>query len=352
MPMLDFIVVGQGLAGTVLADTLIQNNKSIVVIDDTSYSTCSRVSAGLFNPMVFKRLNKSWMIDDLWKFTENYFLFLEKRFNETVYYKREILKLFFEENEKKFWHEKVGNGLMLDYMSGVVGQDYFTNELVNPFGAGIVKNAGNVDVRKVLLLLRDFFISSKVLIQERFLFSELILKEGYVKYKELEAKKIIFCEGFRAKNNPFFDWLPFKLSKGEILTIEMVFPWPLQVVNKGVFVLPLSDHIYKVGATHNWLNMDESPTSEGREELCLKLSRIMKVPYTILKHEAGIRPTTSDRRPLIGIHPEYETVGIFNGMGTKGVLLAPYFASHFIDFLDGKTTLNKEVDINRSWKGN
>ena len=68
----------------------------------------------------------------------------------------------------------------------------------------------------------------------------------------------------------------------------------------------------------------------------------------VLEHEVGIRPTVIDRRPLLGKHPEFDNILIFNGLGTKGVMLAPYFAQHLVDFIEGNILeLEGEVNINR-----
>ena len=120
-----------------------------------------------------------------------------------------------------------------------------------------------------------------------------------------------------------------------------------EIIIKGVSILPLGENLFKVGATNTWYNLDEIASEQGKNELCEKLDKILKVPYKIIEHKAGIRPTVKDRRPLIGLHPRYPSVAIFNGLGTKGVMIAPYFANEFVNFLEGIHGLSKEVDINR-----
>ena len=73
----------------------------------------------------------------------------------------------------------------------------------------------------------------------------------------------------------------------------------------------------------------------------------MNVPFEVVDHKAAVRPTVKERRPFIGIHPNHKQIGIFNGLGAKGVLLAPFFASHFSEYLLGKTELMKEIDVKR-----
>ena len=89
------------------------------------------------------------------------------------------------------------------------------------------------------------------------------------------------------------------------------------------------------------------PTSKATDEIKSKLEKILKYPYEIIGQKAGIRPTTQDRRPLIGKHPEIGNAYIFNGLGTKGVSIAPYFSVMFTNWLLGEGTLSSEVDIKR-----
>jgi glycine/D-amino acid oxidase-like deaminating enzyme len=112
-------------------------------------------------------------------------------------------------------------------------------------------------------------------------------------------------------------------------------------------VIPLGDNQYRLGATYTWDELDNIPTETGRNNLTEKYQKLMKPSMEILSHQAGVRPATKDRRPFIGMHPEFENIGIFNGLGSKGVSLAPYFAKQFVDFLVYQKELHPEVNINR-----
>ena len=173
-----------------------------------------------------------------------------------------------------------------------------------------------------------------------------------VTYKGIQAEKIIFCEGFRSQENPYFKGIPFKLTKGEILTIripdlsesDLLYR---EIVTKLGFLLPLGNGLFRVGATYNWQDLTENTTAEGLAELKLKLERLLNRPYEIVEHKAGVRPTVSDRRPLLGFHPLYPNLGIFNGLGTKGILLAPYFAQLMAIHSITGLPIDSDVDVNR-----
>jgi glycine oxidase len=346
----DYIIVGQGLAGTVLAHTLLKQNKSLLIVDLPSMSMASKVAAGLWNPVVFKRLVKSWMADDLLEYMDSFYPEVELLLNEKFYHKKQIVKPFSEQQEKVLWLKKTSEEIG-KYLNPTIQSDFLTDIIHNLIGAAEVLNAGNIDTNVFLNASQAHFKSKHLLLEEAFDYNELILSSNEVVYKGIVAEKIIFCEGYKALDNPYFDWLPFKLTKGETLTIRI----PLlhqkglvsKVINKGVFVLPLGDGLYKVGATYEWEDLTDLPTEKGKTFLIGQLNKLLKVPFEIIEHKAGIRPTVKDRRPLIGLHTEHPNLGIFNGLGTKGVMLAPYFAKQFVDFLEMEIPLNKEVDIAR-----
>lgn len=347
----NYIIVGQGIAGTVLAYTLLSRGKTVLIIDEKKENTASKVAAGLYNPVVFKRLVKSWRADELIPFMDKFYSELEELLAQKFYHKKQIVKIFTEENEKEFWIKK-SNEEVGKYLSKNIGQDFFVGNVISPLGSSEVTNAGNLDTNIFLNASHSYFKKKGILLNEKFDFEKLVVEENQILYKEIVAEKIIFCEGYKAIENKLFTWLPFKLTKGEILTISIPKLGETKnsfekVINKGCFVLPIGNNLFKVGATYEWSDLTENKTEKGKNELINKLKKVITAPFEIVEHKAGIRPTVSDRRPLIGLHPKHNTVGIFNGLGTKGVMLAPYFANHFAEVLENEISLDKEVDILR-----
>ncbi len=350
----NYIIVGQGLAGTILAQTLIKKGRSVVIIDEQGPSSASKIAAGLYNPVVFKRLVKSWMADELISSMNEFYSNAEQLLNEKFYFKKQIVKMFSEEQEKALWlkksHEDVGK-----YLSKTIQNNFLIDIIHNaPTGeSSEVIDAGNLDTGLFLEAFRNYFKNNDQLLEEKLDYDKIIISENSVNYKNFTADKLVFCEGYKGLDNPYFKWLPFKLTKGEIITVKIPLlsqketDWSDKVINKGVFILPVGNNIYKVGSTYEWTDLTEQPTEKGRAYLIEKLDKILKVPFEIIDHRAGIRPTVNDRRPLIGIHPKHPALAVFNGMGTKGVMLAPYFANQFFDFLENNLPLHKEVDIAR-----
>jgi glycine oxidase len=345
----DYLLTGQGLAGTVLAHQLLTKGRNFRIIDDPSLSSSSKVAGGLFNPVVFKRLVKSWMADEQLECAEVFYRKMETLLGASFFYKKELLKIFSEEQEITLWNKKRGEEVG-KYLSPVLDSTDLSSSIEAPMGYASVTGAGYVDVLTFLNLSRDYFKSKSLLVEEKFDHEQLQLTSSGVSYKGMQAPKILFCEGHLASANPWFTWMPFNLAKGEVLTVKIPGYERNDVVNKGVFILPIGKGLFKVGATFAWDKLDEVPTDGAKEDLIQRLKKVLKLPFEIVGHQAGIRPTVINRRPLIGVHPLKSQLCMFNGMGSKGVMIAPLFAGHFMEHLEKGVSLNQEVDIRRFWK--
>jgi len=342
----DYIIVGQGIAGTVLAYSLLKKGRSVTVIDDPTLSSCSRISAGNINPIVFKRLVKSWMADTVLPFATAFYRDAEKLFATELFLEKQVVKLFTEEQEKTFWKKKCAEGTA--YVSDIFLDEFHNNELDNSMGAGVVNNAANVMVNEFIELTTIHLRKLKAVFPGTFDFQKLEIIDGEIKYNDLSAKRIIFCEGWKVMQNPYFSYLPLRPAKGEMLVVRIAdLELEDKIVHKGIFILPLGNNLFKVGATYDWEELNDVPTEKAKEQLIEKVKKVLKVPFEVDGHLAGVRPAVEDRRPLIGMHPEHKSLGIFNGMGTKGVMLAPYFADQFIEHMENNAPLDHEVDIRR-----
>ena len=343
---IDFIIVGQGIAGSVLSLSLIKAGYTISVIDSPNLSTSSKVAAGIWNPIVFKRLTKSWLADDLIPELQAFYNFWEKELNTTFVHQRSIIKAFTEEQEKNLWIKKsVEGNLFLDkqtYEDLAIDENYTVNSYSK------VLQAGNLDVAHFIESIKSYLITKQSYNEERFDYHQLNITENEITYNSVIAKNIIFCDGHLITKNPFFNWIPMKPAKGEVLTIHCTeLKLKQDIFNKGFFILPLGDDLYKVGATYEWEQLNDIATEKGKDELLKKLSSVITSPYQIISHDAGVRPSVIDRRPVVGHHPEYKNLFIFNGLGTKAVMLAPYFAKQLVASIQTNTPINSEVNPNR-----
>jgi len=345
--MRDFLIVGNGLAANILAHTLKTNNLSFSIIGHSALSNCSNVAAGIWNPIVFKRFTKSWLADELIDFLVPFYTNIQSQFKKQIITHRPIIKSFFEEQEKTLWLKKAHGELEQFLDKTIYSQPLDTYKhckLEAEFG--IVKNCGNLDVATFIIESNKLFYS--FFKEETFNYGDLSIETDFVKYQNTNYKNIIFAEGYLVKNNPFFSWIPLNPAKGETLTITSnALEIENAIINKNGFIFNTSRTIFKVGATYEWQDLTDTPTQKAKAELEQKLTHLISCNYQITNHEAGIRPSSIDRRPIIGAHPKHKNLHIFNGLGTKGVMLAPYFANNFVLFYQQKRELINEVNIKR-----
>ena len=342
----DFIIVGQGLAGSVLSLSLIHEGFTVCVIDKTDLSSCSKIAAGIWNPVVFKRLTKSWLADEIVPELISFYETVEEKLQISFVTKRYILKAFTEEQEKVFWQKKAETDN--EFLDKRVYEDLKITKNYTLKSYSKVLNAGNIDVALFLEATKNAISKSQIFIDEEFDYEALSETQNGVNYKSIVASKIIFCEGHLISRNPYFSWVPLKPAKGEVLTITCKDMFlDNSVLNKGFFMLPLGNDIYKVGATYEWENLNDVPTEAKKMELISKLETVISTPYQIIKHEAGVRPSVSDRRPIVGKHPEISNYFVFNGFGTKAVMLAPYFAKQLVNHFKNGHPIMEEVNPSR-----
>jgi glycine/D-amino acid oxidase-like deaminating enzyme len=249
-----------------------------------------------------------------------------------------------EQNE---WMGKSSDIPYKNYIAHLSAKSCFDGEVNDPIGGITLTQTGYLDTQKYLGAVREYLEARAAFKKEGFDADKLVIGENGVTYDNVTAKKIIFCQGVQNASNPWFRYLPVIPLKGEFLTVQS--RWKKDVIlNRGVYMVPGSQtDEWRVGSTYN--RNDEFPgiTSWARRELMEKLGDIFRLQYTITGQYWGVRPTTPDRKPVIGMHPEYKSLIIFNGFGTKGVSLAPYFSEVLIRWVGNEGTINKEADVTR-----
>lgn len=346
MKHFDSIIVGQGLAGTCMAIQLLEQQKSICVIDKFQTNTSSKVAAGIFHPMAFKKLKMSWKSDVLIPYAEKFYKESEDFLQSKFLYQKDFYRIFASNKEQNDWSIQSSNTLNALLENRQLSNTNISQE----FGSGIVKNSFRLDSKCFLEAFKKHSADKQFFLEGEINTSDLEVSETKIVLRKLgiSSNNIIFCEGQSVFNNQYFKWLPLSLTKGELLTVECKGLNLDAIVNKNFFVAPLGNNLYKVGATYEWYDLTDKPTEKAKQQIIKKFKGLVSLPFKVIRHEAGVRPTVSDRRPLIGVHPRYNNLVVFNGMGTKGTQLAPYFSKCLLEYLGGvKEALPKEVNINR-----
>ncbi len=346
--MYDYIIVGQGLSGSLFAYKCIQQNKTFLIIDSKG-NNASKVSSGMYNPVVLKRFTPVWNALGQIEKVEEFFKDIEQYLNIDLIEKSRIDRIFHSADEQSTWLKKAKREDLNPFLSTKI-ESIDNPYIENDFGVGEVLRGGKVHVREFLSAFRNILKEKEQLLEEQLDYTRLEIEDSLVKYKAIKASRIVFCEGYGLKKNPFFNELPLVGNKGETMVIKAPELKLDRVVKSKVFIMPLQEDYFFVGATYNWDDKDEIPTEEGKDELVSKLKTFLKIDFEIIEHNAGLRPTVIDRRPLVGRHKDHHNVYVLNGLGTRGIMLGCSMADELFNFIENKKALTKEIDINRFQK--
>lgn len=343
--MKDFLIVGAGLAGISFAETAIVNGKSFIVINDDSQNS-SKVAAGLYNPVVLKRFSlpqdAAIHLDYMGPFYQKVYDRVGVQFDHSL----PVYRKFASVEEQNNWFQAADKPALEPFLLPEVQYERYES-LSAPFGFGKVLHTGYIDTIALLDGYHNYLKSIDALINGSFDYSELQLHGDYISYKGIEAEHIIFAEGFGIHANPYFKYLPLDGTKGELLLIKAPELKLDVAVNASIFILPVGDDVYKVGATYEWYDKTAVPTEAGKQELLEKLNELITCDYEILEHLAGIRPTTKDRKPLIGTHHLHKNVHLLNGLGTRGVMLGPSMAKELYESIVSGEPVRRDVGLQR-----
>jgi len=347
MKKVDYIIVGQGIAGTCMALKLLKENKSFIVIDN-HFHKASSIAAGIYNPVVLKRFSIVWNAVKQIKRLREIFTDFEQLLNKKYLYNFPVYRIFNDEQEKKTWLKKATTHPdLIDYLSTDTEQLNNFSSIKEPIGSGEVMHTGRVDLTSLLQDFKNYLDENNLFLDEKFDFDLLKITEDSTHYKNFEAKRIIFSEGYNILNNPYFKTLPIIGVKGEVLKVKTNAVLPEAVVKGKEFLMPLEDGNYFVGATYDRDNVNYDITTEAEDYLVNGVKQFLNDEVEVIEQKASIRPTVIDRRPIIGEHPTIKQLICLNGMGTRGTMLAPVMVDELYNFLEHNLPIDKEADIAR-----
>lgn len=330
----NILIIGAGLAGLSLAYQLKKKGHSILLLDKGE-NFSSAIAAGMVNPMVFRRMNKSWRLDEFMPIAIEFYKELELLLNVKFYHPIPIYRCFSSQQEKTWWKEKSAKSEYSNYLVESLLENKFTNDIKSEFGIGIVQQAFWINAGMFVQALRDYFFSNDELIYQDFDLEKFDTLNKSYNSKFFDA--VVFCVGYAQQKLPFFEHVPIQQTKGQLITIKSNGLSNDYSLNRKCFVIPVGDNLFKVGATYEWHNDTTHCTQEGLSEIKEKLAHLYSGDYKVVRQEAGIRPTVSDRRPVLGKSHLHNHIYLFNGLGTKGYMMAPLLAKEMTDLIiDGK----------------
>lgn len=341
----DYIIVGLGLAGIAFTEQLLKHQKPFLVYEDDS-QTSSLVAGGVYNPVILKRFTPVWNAESQLQKALPFYSSLEEKLQIRVDTKFTTKKAFKSIEDQNNWFAASDKPVLSKYMNSKISREKI-HGVVGDFGFGEVYETGRIDTKMLVSAYRKYLEQTNNILYEPFNYEGMSFSKDGVQYGDVRAKYIVFAEGYGIVHNPYFNYLPLNEAKGELITIHAPDLNIDFLLKSTLFVLPLGEDLYKVGATFNWKDKTGMPSQEGKEELVSKLKNVITVPYTIIEQSAGIRPTVKDRRPMIGKHPKMDQLAVLNGLGTRGVMIAPTLAEDLFDHIEHNKSLDAEVDIKR-----
>jgi len=349
--MKDVLVIGQGICGTFLTWWLEQKGLSFVVIDEERPSTASRAAAGLINPVTGRRIVKTWMIDELLPFAEEAYAAISRELNTSILKPARVIDFFPTAQMRLAFLKRLEEDPQ--YLELPADEQAWSAQFKYDLGYGMITHCYLADLPGLLPAWRRHLLQKNALDQSPFIPASLIIEKDRILYGDITARHVIFCDGIESFHSPYFSRLPFAPNKGEALILDIP-DWPsglpVPVFKKGLTLAPWKDGLFWVGSSYEWSFTNPTPTDTFRQRTEAFLKDWLRPSFRIRDHIASVRPATLERRPFVGFHPLHPTVGILNGMGTKGCSLAPYFAHQLVEHIVNGKPIQPDADVRRFTK--
>ena len=341
MSKFDFIIIGQGLAGSILAYSLIQRNHNVLVIDNDHHNSSSKVAAGIINPITGHRLNITEGFESYFTVAEKLYLELEKELRCKIYCSVPQHRMIKNQGQLDYYKQRITEPqyqLLLSKQR--VQSSYFRP---NDFGSVAISQTSVLDTKLCLETIKQWLIKQNAYLEKSIKYEEIKTTDSEVIVGNIKASKIIFCEGYQAINNPWLDHLPFKLSKGDILTLQADTKVDT-LLNWGYWLAPtIGKQTVKLGSNFVWNDQNLKPDQKHANKFLQDLGNKTTIRSKLISHEVGIRPTTTQRRPFIGKITKLDHAYCFNGFGSKGCLLIPFYAELLCEHLNDRAALPIEI---------
>lgn len=338
----DYLIVGQGLAGSAMAMALIDHGVSVMVIDKEKPNSASRVAAGLVTTLAGKGMNPSWRQGEYLPVALEYYRKLERLSGKKLFHEMELLKIFDDaKQEAKFqrkkeqvaaWHGEAEEGDLVDWVAAC--------------GGFLMQQGGYLKANTYLEVVQEQL--GECYARRGFDAGLLEFSDDGISYEEISAKAVILCLGVDGLvgEDSRFHFLDHRSAKGEMLLVKIAGKPEDKIISKNGWLVPMGDSLYKVGATYEWRDMEGVTTAEGRAEVEAKLRGILgNDDFEVIAHTAGVRPIVRKSQPMVGAHPCFPRVKLFNGLGSRGVITAPSVAKHFAEHLVEGKALDSELDV-------
>lgn len=341
----DYLIIGQGICGSFLSHDLLNAGKSVMVIDENRPGTASKVASGLINPITGRRMVRTWEIEKLMPYAVQAYQNWGNELGTPLIRQCNILDFHPTPQMVLAFAERINEEK--EYLRIPDSPEAWKQWFNYDFSIGETSPCWLVEMHSLLSGWRKELMQKNCLLEELFNVKDCIIGNDEIRYKGITAHKIIFCEGSAGFENPYFKMLPFARNKGEALIVAIPGLPRTHIFKQGITLVPWKEDLFWVGSSYEWDFTDLEPTPAFRIKVETQLQQWLKLPFEVIEHLSSDRPANMERRPFVGLHPVHETVGIFNGMGTKGCSLAPYFSNELASYLVNGTELHPQADVRR-----
>ncbi len=338
------LIVGQGLAGSLLADRLRLRGRDVVVIDRESGPRSSLIAGGLFNPVTGRKGNLTWLAEALFSFLADYYPSAEARLGASFYHPMPIYKPFADIEQQNHLLSKTGDPAWVPFLNEQMANPD-PKHVLAPHGGMEICRGGWLDVPEFLRAVRHDLAHAYQ--TAAFEWSQITQEGDGYRWQGKHVSAVVLCQGLAATEGGPFAKLPFAPNHGQLLRVRCANYRAQVLLNRGVFVRPTETQgEYLVGATYE-RELRDGPSPSGIEEVKQRLNAVLDDEFDVLDTPWGWRPATYDRRPLIGVHPDHPNLFVFNGLGSKGVSLGPYWAERLANVILDGDSLGPQVNILR-----
>lgn len=344
--MKDALIIGGGIAGTTLSYRLHASGWDIDLVDSPMPHSASRVASGLYNPLVLKRRRIVWKAPEMMEALPDFYSSMEQYLQASFVNRVPVWEVLPDAGAENDWIGLTDQPKFESLLGSIIKN---SNSKIRAKSIGEVTGSGWVDVPAMLEAWAKYLQTESKYIQTKLSPDELVYQDNKWWYREVPYRKVIWTIGFQDEH-PHFPLLKFSPTKGEVLIVKSPELQLDHILHGGVFIMPLGDDLYKVGATYSWKDLDTIPTSEGESKLIAEWKKLVDANFEIVEHVAGVRPNVQDRKPILGKSESHPESYIFNGFGSRGILMAPWLTQIMHAFLNGENTLPHEVNVTRFQK--
>ncbi len=342
MAVAPILIIGQGLAGTALAWRLRERGVPFVIVDPNEPGTCSKIAAGLVTPITGRRVKPSWRVDELLPEAMAFYQRIEQTLGAKFFHPLPLVRLFKEPREAEWWRGRAndeGIGQWVDPDAPLIDEHQFNASL----GGFVQRHSGWLDTAAYLRESRAFFEKENRIVNAAIREDEIEEHADRICWRGESFSHAVFCRGADERHGArFFPWLRFECARGVIANLRADLN-EHRLVNRGCWILPRGNGTWRAGSTYEFDL--KTPMETSVADLDNKLSQLIRVPFELSDAQVGIRPIIQHRQLVLGRHPAHSRVGIFNGLGSKGVLRAPFFSKMLVElFLDDKPP-ETDVDV-------